>query len=105
MLSMPETILRDSSMTDGHLALKQAWETEAKNPGTPAAIKQTWDDALTATTIYATVTLYLEFKRRLPKEGLQMAHVRQLVKKLQEGRMGLESIIRDENEELVAVGR
>lgn len=56
-----------------------------------------------AKTLFATVTLDLEFKRRLPKEGLRIAHVRQVVKKLQEGRMDLESIIRDENEELAAV--
>ena len=105
MASMPETILRDNSMTDGHLALKQALKIEAKNPGTPAVIRQTWEDALKAKTMEATGTLDLEFKRRLPKEGLRMAHVRQVVKKLQEGRMDSESIIRDENEELVAVGR
>lgn len=98
-------MLRTGSIWDGHAALKIASDNEAKKPGTPSIIKQAWKEAFKAEFFPFTLALDLEFRRRLPKEGLRIVQIRQQVKKLEKGRMDFESIIHDENGNLVCNAR
>lgn len=103
--SMADTMLRTNSVWDGHAVLKSAAEQEDKNPGKAAVITQTWKDVFKSKFFPITLTLDLEFKRRLPEEGLRIVQIRQQTKKLDKGRLDFESILHDENGNLVCTAK
>ena len=46
----------------------------------------------------------VEYKRRLPKEGLRFTHTRVVVKSLLNGKMDTEIIISNEDDEILCIG-
>lgn len=105
MPAMSDTILRNNGLYDGHAVHKEAVEIEAGDPGKPAIINHTWERVFQSTIFPVSLTLDLEFKQRLPEDGLRIVNIRQATKTLNNGRMDFESTIMDEHGALVCNAR
>ncbi|KAK3991476.1 thioesterase family protein, partial [Cladorrhinum sp. PSN332] len=104
--SMSDTLTRNGGIYDAHAAFRRMEEwAETKDPRTPAEITNSVREAMAAETHNATVTLDLEYKRRLPPQGLEWVFTRTAVKMLEAGRMDVEMTMCDQAMGLVAVGQ
>ena len=103
--SMSDTLLHNGGIYDAHAFQKKARVWADKNPGVPAPLKNSIAKAMKATTLNQTATLDVEFKRRLPVEGLQFAFMRTTTKMLRDGRMDVDLTIHDQDMELVCTSR
>ncbi|KAI0435608.1 thioesterase family protein [Xylaria telfairii] len=102
--SMSDTLLHNEGLYDAH-AFYQKMEAWAKDhPGSPVEVVNSVDQALEALVYNNTVTLDLEFKRRLP-DGLRWIFTRVATKMLREGRMDLDITICDDKMELICAAR
>lgn len=99
--SMSDTLLRNRGLYDAHQFWQTAKQAAEANPGITAVFKNSLKQAMQSPTFNATVTLDMEFKKRLPKEGLRFIFMRTATKKLQDGRMDVDITICDEDMELV----
>jgi acyl-CoA thioesterase FadM len=77
----------------------QQWA--GKNPGVPAVVSNSVAEAMQSTTLNQTVTMDLEFKRRLPREGQRWIFTRAATKMLRDGRMDLDVTMCNEQMELL----
>ncbi|KAI0141801.1 thioesterase family protein [Xylariaceae sp. FL1272] len=102
--SMSDTLLRNEGLYDAHAFFAKMERWAEKNPGVPAELFNTLEEALKATIFNSTVTLDIEFKRRVP-EGLRWLFTRVATKMLREGRMDVEITLCDENMELLCSAR
>lgn len=98
--SMSDTLLRNNGLYDLHEYHRRTAAWAEENPGKPAPLTNSIAEAFKATTFNNTVTLDIEFKKRLPKEGLRWVFTRTATKMMQNGRMGVDITICDENMEL-----
>ncbi|KAK2595384.1 hypothetical protein QQS21_006920 [Conoideocrella luteorostrata] len=105
MPSMSDTLMRNDGLYDVHAWHKQIQQWAEKNPGIPATITNSTTKALQATTFVISMTLDIEFKRRLPKEKKQWTFSRAATKMLQDGRMDVEITICNEDMELLCTAR
>lgn len=103
--SLSDTLLRTGGLYDDHrnYAITSSWARE--HPGVPATIPNSLREALNETLFNHTVTLDIEFKRRLPKEGVKWAFTRAAPKMLRDGRMDLDVTICDEKMEVLCLSR
>ncbi|OTB11660.1 hypothetical protein K445DRAFT_26380 [Daldinia sp. EC12] len=62
-------------------------------------------DAMGATIFNSTVTLDIEFKRRLPQDGVKWTFTRAATRMLEGGRMDLDVTICDERMEILCLAR
>ncbi|KAK7746424.1 hypothetical protein SLS53_002383 [Cytospora paraplurivora] len=99
--SMSDTLMRNGGLYDAHAFCQKSerWAREA--PGVPAVLTNSIAEAMQASTLNSTVVLDIEFKRRLPKEGLRFIFTRTATKLLQGGRMDLDVTICNEDMDLV----
>lgn len=103
--SMSDTLLRNDGLYDAHKFYQKAEQWAEKNPGVPAIINNSIAEAMKSTTFNSTVTLDMDFKRRLPKEGLRFIFTRTATKMLQDGRMDIDVTICDEDMALLCSSR
>lgn len=99
--SMTDTLTRNGALYDAHRFWKGAKEWADANPGVPAVFRNSMAEMKQSSTFHSTVVLDMEFKRRLPKEGLRFIFTRTAARTLQDGRLDLDVTICDENMELV----
>jgi hypothetical protein len=99
--SMSDTLLRNGGVYDAHAAYDKMKRWADENPGIPLNIKTTLREAMSATTFNVTVTLDMEFTKRVPEEGLRFLFTRTATNILRQGRMSVDVTICDENMELV----
>ncbi|KAK7946210.1 uncharacterized protein PG986_010531 [Apiospora aurea] len=85
--SMSDTLLRNGGLYDAHAFQEKARKWAEESPGVPAPLTNSLAEAMKATTHNQTVTLDVEFKRRLPPAGLQFVFMRTTTKMLLDGRM------------------
>lgn len=103
--SMSDTLTRNGGLYDAHACFAKLERWADENPGTPAEITNTLAEALRAKTFNATVTLDMEFKRKVPACGLEWVFTRTLTKMLEGGRMDLDITICNEKMELVCTAQ
>ncbi|KAH9983769.1 thioesterase family protein [Xylariaceae sp. FL0662B] len=95
--SMSDTLLRNGGLYDAHTFFEKMERWAEEHPGAPAGITNSVAEALQATTYNQTVTLDIEFKRRLPKEeGLGWIFTRTAARMPRQGRMDLDITLCDE---------
>ncbi|KAI1277182.1 thioesterase-like superfamily-domain-containing protein [Xylaria sp. FL0933] len=100
--SMSDTLQRNGGLYDVHTIFHKAKEWAEENPGVPAVIENTAAEALKSSTFNSTVTLDIEFTKKIPKEGgPRFVFTRTAANFLQGGRMNVDVTICDENMELV----
>lgn len=98
--SMGDTLLHNG-LFDGHSFYAKAVDWATGNPGVPAEIVHDLAAAMGSERFSVTASLNLEFRKRIPKEGLQWVFIRTATKSLQGGRMGVDITICEENMDLV----
>ncbi|ETS83510.1 hypothetical protein PFICI_05386 [Pestalotiopsis fici W106-1] len=103
--SLPDTLLRNGGIYDARANFAQIEAAEKKNPGAPVVLTNSLKQAAQATVFNHTVTLDIEFKRRLPKEGIQWIFTRAEMRMLQAGRGDLDVTICDENLDILLLAR
>jgi hypothetical protein len=99
--SMSDTLLRNDGLYDMHEYYRRTLAWAEQNPGKPAPLTNSHAEAFKATTFNNTVTLDIEFKKRLPKEGLRWVFTRTETKMMEKGRMGVDITMCDENMDLI----
>ncbi|EFY84289.1 thioesterase family protein [Metarhizium acridum CQMa 102] len=103
--SMSDTLLYNGGPYDAHTFHKQMEQWARENPGVPCVITNSIADAMKATHFNITLTMDIQYKRRLPREGRRWVFTRAATKKLQNGRMDMDFTICDEDMELLATAR
>jgi hypothetical protein len=103
--SMSDTLMRNGGLYDAHAFLKKLERWEEEFPGVPAEVTTSLAEAVKATTFNATVTLDIEFKRKLPPQDLEWVFTRTVTKMLDGGRMDLDITICNERMELVCTAQ
>ncbi|KAI1102036.1 thioesterase family protein [Jackrogersella minutella] len=98
--SMSDTLLRNGGLYDAHAFFRKMEKGAEEHPGVPAEITNSVDEAMRATLYNNTVTLDLEFKRRVP-EGLRWIQTRVSTKMLHEGRMDIDITMCNSEIELI----
>lgn len=100
--SMTDTLTRNGGLYDANRFWRGAKQWADANPGIPAVMWNSLAElAKQASTFNTTVVLDMEFKRRLPKEGLRFVFTRTAARTLQDGRLDLDLTICNEDMELV----
>ncbi|KAI1325167.1 thioesterase family protein [Xylariaceae sp. FL0255] len=102
--SMSDTLLRNNGLYDAHATFDKMASWAKEHPGIPVELVNTVAQALQATIYNNTITLDIEFKRRVP-EGLRWLFTRVTTKKLHEGRMDLDITMCDGEMELLCTAR
>ena len=103
--SMSDTLLHNGGLYDAHKRLSEmeAWAKE--HPGEPCLMEARLADAAHATTINNTISMNIEFKKRLPESGLKWEFTRVQSKRLENGRLDIHVTILDEQMDLVCLSR
>ncbi|KAI1733379.1 thioesterase family protein [Xylaria scruposa] len=103
--SMSDTILRNGGIYDARrsFAIMEKWDAE--HPGVPAELTNSFKQAMQTPIFSNTVTLDIEFKRRLPSEGVKWTFTRAATRMLEGGRMDLDITICNENMEILCLAR
>ncbi|KAI0201417.1 thioesterase family protein [Astrocystis sublimbata] len=106
--SHSDTGLRNGGLYDAHSNHKivKRWATEQTPPGggPPAVLTVKRETAFKSPIVHQTITLDVEFKRRLSPEGLRWVYTRSGTRMAHGGRMDLDIVLCDENMELLCVG-
>ncbi|KAI2613922.1 thioesterase family protein [Hypoxylon fragiforme] len=103
--SMSDTLLRNGGFYDARANFAKVDEWAMEHPGVPAELTNFLKDAAKLTIFNNTVTLDIEFKRRLPEEGLQWVFTRLASRMMEDGRLDAEVTLCDEKMDLVCVAR
>ncbi|KAI1356968.1 thioesterase-like superfamily-domain-containing protein [Xylaria sp. FL0043] len=94
--------VEDERIDATYLAMMTDIIPAEENPGVPAVIENTAAEALKSSTFNSTVTLDIEFTKKIPKDGgPRFVFTRTTANLLQGGRMNVDITICDENMELV----
>ncbi|KAI1482907.1 thioesterase family protein [Daldinia eschscholtzii] len=103
--SLSDTLLQNRGAYDARANFAKMERWAVANPGVPAELTNTFKDAMGATIFNSTVTLDIEFKRRLPQEGVKWTFTRAATRMLEGGRMDLDVTICDERMEILCLAR
>ncbi|OBT70067.1 hypothetical protein VE03_00445 [Pseudogymnoascus sp. 23342-1-I1] len=103
MPSMSDTLLRNGGVYDAHRVFKsvKAWAVE--NPGVPARLTNSFEDAVGATSFDMSLTLDVQFKRRLPREGQEWVFTRAAARMMEGGRIDLDVTLCDHNMDVLCL--
>lgn len=103
--SMSDTLLRTGGIFDAHTigSATEAWAKD--NPGAPFRLSNSLMQAQKAGIWNSTLTLDIEFKMRLPSEGLEWAFSRVVTKELKDGRMDVDVTICNQSMQPICVAR
>ncbi|KPM46155.1 hypothetical protein AK830_g252 [Neonectria ditissima] len=105
MPSMSDTLLRNGGMYDAHSKFATMEKWAEKNPGVVCEMTNSLAEAADASLFENTLSMNIEFKKRIPEAGLQWAFTRATTKKMDGGRMDLDITICDEQMELICNAR
>ncbi|KAI2602067.1 thioesterase family protein [Hypoxylon sp. NC1633] len=103
--SMSDTLLRNGGIFDARRAFADVRDWAARNPGVPAERTNSLAEAARVSVFDITLTLDIEFKRRVPPEGLQWVFTRIATRMLDGGRMDLDITLCDEKMEILCLAR
>jgi hypothetical protein len=103
--SMSDTLLHNNGPFDAHMFYKALEAWAEKNPGVPAPLTNSLKDAARATIFNMTLTLDIEFKRRLPKGGQEWTFTRAATRMMQDGRLDLDVTICDHDMDILCLSR
>ncbi|KAK0726640.1 thioesterase-like superfamily-domain-containing protein [Apiosordaria backusii] len=107
--SMSDTLLNNRGAYDAHSIHAKMIHFEAadkENEGKPVVIWNSIEEAMKAQVFNNTVTLDIEFKRRVdPTKNNGWTFIRTMANMLEGGRMDLDVVICDENMELLVVAQ
>ncbi len=93
--SMSDTLLRNGGLFDAHRIHKIKKEAAEKAPGQPAILKATLKEAAQSLLWETTVTMDLQFKRRMADEEMMWTFSRASTRMLEGGRMDVDIEICD----------
>ncbi|KAI1186297.1 thioesterase family protein [Nemania serpens] len=102
--SMSDTLLRNEGLYDAHAFFRKMEVWAEENPGIPVEVVNSVAQALQASVYNNTVTLDIEFKRRLP-DRLRWIFTRVATNMLRDGRMDLEITMCNDKMELLCSAR
>ncbi|KAF4966743.1 hypothetical protein FSARC_5608 [Fusarium sarcochroum] len=105
MPSMADTLLRNGETYDGRNHLRKMEEWAERNPGVVLEMETFLSEAANAKFSENTISLDIEFKKRLPEDGLRWTFSRVETKKLQGGRMDMDITICDKEMDLICSAR
>ena len=94
--SMSDGLLRNGGIYDPHRIYKIKKEAADKNPGQPALLTNSLKDAAKSQIWNTTLTIDIQFKRRMPEEEMRWTFTRATTRMLEGGRMDLDCLICDE---------
>lgn len=103
--AMSDTLLQNNSLYDAHRIFRDTEAWAKGHPGVPAELNNTIEAALQAPFLNHTIMLNIEFKRRLPEEGLRWIFSRAESRMLQGGRLDLDVTLCDQNLNLLCIAR
>ena len=103
--SLSDTLLRNGGLYDAHATWAQMAKWSDERPGTTAQLTNSVKDLMRAEFFNNTVTLDIEFKRRVPSEGLHWALTRVATRMLEGGRMDLDLTILNEDLQIMCLAR
>ncbi|KAK7755614.1 hypothetical protein SLS62_002223 [Diatrype stigma] len=103
--SMSDTLLRNGGLYDARRSFAQIEQWAEEHPGVPAELTNSLKEAMRTPIFNNTVTLDVEFKRKLPKEGVQWTFTRAESRMLEGGRLDLDVTICDQNMDLLCMAR
>lgn len=103
--SMSDTLLRNGGLYDARRGFAQIEQWAKEHPGVPAELTNSLKEAIQTPIFNNTVTLDIEFKRKLPKEGVQWTFTRAESRMLKGGRLDLDVTICDQNMDLLCIAR
>lgn len=103
--SLSDTLLRNNGLYDSHANFETARKTAIAKPGEMAVITNTMADAMKLKVFNSTAVLDMEFKRRLPMDGIRFGFQRTATKMMLEGRMGIDITICDEDMQLLCTAQ
>lgn len=103
--SMSDTLMRNNALYDAHAHFEKIEAWGEQHPGEAAVLTNTLAEAMQSTVMNHTLSLDVEFKKRLPKEGLPWIFTRTATKVLQDGRMDVDVTMCDQEMELLCQAR
>lgn len=103
--SMSDTLLRNGGLFDANKSFDRIKEWAEEHPGVPCELYNSRRDVLRATIFNNTITLDIEFKRRLPQEGVQWTFTRVTTRLLDAGRMDVDIVICDPKMDILCLAR
>lgn len=103
--SLSDTLLRNGGLYDSHSNYAKTVKGAEENPGQPTVIRNSMAEAMKLKIFNVTTSLDMEFKRRLPREGLRFIFQRTATKMMHEGRMGLDITICDQDMRLLCTAQ
>ena len=103
--SMSDTLLHNNGPFDAHMFYEALEAWAEKNPGVPAPLTNSLRDAARATIFNMTLTLDIEFKRRIPKGGQEWTFTRAATRMMQDGRLDLDVTICDQDMDILCLSR
>ncbi|KAF2791119.1 thioesterase family protein [Melanomma pulvis-pyrius CBS 109.77] len=95
--SASDTLLRTEGIFDAHKIYRIKKEVAEKTPGKPAILSNSLKEAAKARIWNTTLTMDLQFKRRLPEKEMRWTFTRVKTSMLDGGRMDLDLTICDED--------
>ncbi|KAF5024506.1 hypothetical protein F66182_3446 [Fusarium sp. NRRL 66182] len=99
--SLSDTLLGNDGLWDAHKISRTAEAFAEEHPGQVCNLTNSAAEAARASVINNTVCLEVEFKKRVPREGIQWVFTRAEAKQLAGGRMDLDVTLCDEDMDLV----
>ncbi|KAM0810182.1 putative Thioesterase domain-containing protein [Seiridium cardinale] len=103
--SMSDTLLRNGGLYDAHASYQKMADWAEQNPGVPTPMTNSLAELRSSATFNATVSMEIEFKRRIPEEGLRFILTRATTKMLEAGRMAVDITLCSEEMQLVCAAR
>ncbi|KAI0006423.1 thioesterase family protein [Xylariaceae sp. FL0662B] len=103
--SMSDTLLRNGGLYDARRSFARIEQGVREHPGVPAELTNSFKEARQSSIFNNTVSLSIEFKRRLPKEGIQWMFTRVESRMLEGGRLDLDITICDQKMDLLCIAR
>ena len=103
--SMSDTLLRNGGLYDAHRFLHEVEARAKDRPGVPVEVTNSLEAAMKTTILNNTITLDIEFKRRLPEEGVRWIFSRAESRMLEGGRLDLDVTLCDQNMDLLCIAR
>jgi hypothetical protein len=103
--AMPDTLVRNGGVYEAHRIHEIVTRSHKEKPGVTASVKSLLKDAVRSDIFDSTLTLDIDFKGRLPKQGLEWTFTRTRCRSLENGRCDVDIANYDENMKLVCLAR
>lgn len=103
--SLSDSLLKNGGLYDVHKNFALLQQGDKENPGVPVELTNTLKEAIRAKVFNHTITLDIEFKRRLPEEGVKWTFTRAATRMFEGGRFDLDVTICDEKLDILVLAR